>query len=187
MDLNNDGVINGADRTILGRAQPKFFGGITNTFGYRGLQLTVFMQGVYGSSVLNLVKPERADVSGAGGNQFAEVLDRWTPTNPSNTVPRALLSSASPNIISSYMIEDGSFLRFKTITLAYNLPAALVSRLGLSNLRVYATGQNLITLNSYSGYDPEVNTFQQSNLSVNTDYGAYPTAKMILGGLSISF
>ena len=186
-DLNNDGIINGSDRTIIGRAQPKFFGGITNTFGYKGLQLTVFMQGVYGSSVLNLLAPERTDVSGASGNQFATVLDRWTPTNPSNTVPRALLASVSPNIISSYMIENGSFLRFKTITLAYNLPPALLGRIGLGSIRLYVTGQNLITLNQYSGYDPEVNTFSQSNLSVNTDYGAYPTAKTILGGLNISF
>lgn len=187
LDLNNDGAINGADRTIIGRAQPKFFGGITNTFGYRGLQLTVFMQGVYGASVLNLVAPERSDVSGGSGNQFASVLERWTPTNPSNTVPRALLASASPNIISSFMVEDGSFLRFKTITLAYSLPSALLGRLGLSGVRFYVTGQNLITLTKYSGYDPEVNTFGLNNLSVNTDYGAYPTAKTILGGLNISF
>lgn len=187
LDLNKDGAINGSDRTIIGQAQPRFFGGLTNTFGYRGFELTVFVQGVQGASILNLVRPELENVSGSFGNQFATVLERWTPTNPSQTIPRALLVSNTPNFINSTMVEDGSYLRFKTITLAYNLPNALLQRLRLGSLRVYVTGQNLLTFTKYSHYDPEVNTFGADNLSVNTDYGAYPTAKTILGGLTVSF
>lgn len=186
IDSNQDGAINAADRTIIGRAYPKFFGGLSNNFSYKGFDLNVFLQGVYGSSILNLVRPGLENVTG-GNNQLTTVLDRWTPTNPSTTVPRAVTRTNTPNLISTAMLEDGSYLRAKNITLGYNLPASVLKSLKVANARVYLSGQNLFTITNYSGYDPEVNTFGASTLSLNTDFGAYPTAKTFMLGLNVGF
>ena len=182
-NLNGDKVIDDSDRRIIGHAQPKFLGGITNMFGYKGIELTVFFQGVYGNDILNANRFELEYLSGTN-NQDRDVLDRWTPTHTDTDIPRATTNRA-PNRISSRQVEDGSYLRLKNIQLAYNLPAAVVSKIRLQSLRVYASAQNYVTWTHYSGYDPEVNRYGQENLSQGFDYGSYPAAKMILFGLQI--
>ncbi len=186
VDFNNDGTINASDRVIIGKAYPRFFGGITNNFSYKGVELSIFLQGVYGSSILNLVHPELENLTG-GNNQLTTVLNRWRPDRPGNTIPRAAKVTSAPNLIHSDMVENGSHLRARNISLAYNLPSALLSKFKVQNIRIYLSAQNLFTITDYSGYDPEVNSFGQSNLSLNTDYGAYPTSKMFLAGLNIGF
>jgi TonB-dependent starch-binding outer membrane protein SusC len=181
VDLDGNNLLNSSDQTIIGQAQPKFIGGITNTFSYKGIELSVFLQGSYGNQLMNL---NRLETESQATGKSGVLRDRWTPTNPSNTVPRAVI----PNpgfVASTRIIEDGSYLRARTITLAYKLPTPLLSRVGVRNARVYVTGQNLLTWTRYTGYDPEVSRFGQSGLAQGVDYGGYPLAKTILAGLTI--
>ncbi|MEZ0608889.1 SusC/RagA family TonB-linked outer membrane protein [Fibrella sp. WM1] len=184
-DLNGDKKIDDNDRTIIGRAQPKLVGGLNNTFSYKGLELTVFFQGVYGNSILNANRFE-LEYLNATTNQTRDILNRWTPTNTNTDVPRA--STTRPaNRISTRQIEDGSYLRLKNIQLAYNLPSAALRALSIQSLRVYVAAQNYLTFTNYSGYDPEVNRFGQDGRSQGFDYASYPAAKTILFGLNVGF
>ncbi len=184
-DLNGDKKIDDNDRTIIGRAQPKLVGGLNNTFAYKGLELTVFFQGVYGNSILNGNRFE-LEYLNATTNQDRDVLNRWTPTNTNTDIPRA--STTRPaNRISTRQIEDGSYLRLKNIQLAYSLPQSLLRTMKIQSLRVYASAQNYLTFTNYSGYDPEVNRFGQDSRSQGFDYASYPAAKTILFGLNVGF
>ena len=185
LDLNGDKKIDDNDRTIIGRAQPKFIGGISNTFSYKGLELTAFFQGVYGNSILNANRYE-LEYLNATTNQDRDMLNRWTPTNTNTDIPRA--STTRPaNRVSTRQIEDGSYLRLKNIQLAYNLPASVLKGLKIQSVRVYATAQNYLTWTNYSGYDPEVNRFGQDSRSQGFDYASYPAAKTLLFGLNVGF
>nr|WP_157618632.1 SusC/RagA family TonB-linked outer membrane protein [Spirosoma spitsbergense] len=184
-DLNGDKKIDDNDRTIIGRTQPKLIGGLNNTFSYKGVELTVFFQGVSGNQILNANRFELEYLNGLS-NQDRDVLNRWTPTNTSTDIPRA--STTRPaNRISTRQIEDGSYLRLKNIQLAYNLPQSVLKTLKIQSFRVYASAQNYLTFTKYSGYDPEVNRFGQDSRSQGFDYGSYPTAKTILFGLNVGF
>lgn len=184
-DLNPDGAINSADRTILGYVQPDFIFGFTNNFSYKGFDLSIFFMGSQGNSVYNINRYELESLTGVS-NQSAATLDRWTPTNPSNEIPRAL-STGVPYQVTSRQVEDGSYIRLRNIQLGYTFPTALVERIKLSSAKIYISGQNLLTITDYSGYDPEVSRFGQDNLSQGIDYGSYPTAKMYLVGINIGF
>ena len=185
LDLNNDKKIDDNDRTIIGRSQPKFIGGISNTFAYKGLELTIFLQGVYGNNILNANRFELEYLNGTN-NQDIEMLNRWTPTNTNTDIPRA--STTRPaNRISTRQIEDGSYLRLKNVQLAYNFSQSIVKKLHIQSLRVYATAQNFATWTKYSGYDPEVNRFGQDSRSQGFDYASYPASKTMLLGLNVGF
>ncbi len=184
-DLNNDGVINDLDRDVIGNANPKLFGGFNNTFSFKGFELNIFVQGVSGNRILNYGSFDLVNLTG-GNNQSARVLDRWTPANPGNTIPRAN-SAGGSRILSDFQVEDGSYLRFKNISLGYDLPRTLLDRLSVSSARVYVAAQNVLTLTNYTGYDPEVNRYGSSSLSQGLDYGAYPSAKTVLVGLNLKF
>jgi TonB-linked SusC/RagA family outer membrane protein len=183
-DVKADGVINSSDRVILGHAQPDYIYGFTNNFSYKGIDLAVFFQGVYGNSIFNINRFEQESMTGVS-NQSAAVLDRWTPTNPSKTIPRAA-SVGQPYQVTSRQVEDGSYLRLRNIQLGYNLPEQWLKRAGLSAVRLYVSGENLWTKTDYSGYDPEVSRFNQETLSQGIDYGSYPANKAILIGLNIT-
>ncbi|SMO31828.1 hypothetical protein [Fodinibius sediminis] len=124
-------------------------------------------------------------------NQTTDVLDRWTPDNPQTDVPRASrqrnsASQTAMRAISSRLIEDGSYLRLKIITLGYTLPVSWVQRFGNRSLRLYISGQNLFTLTSYSGYDPEVSSYNNLG-NMGADYGTYPKARTYLMGVKLGF
>ncbi len=185
LDINSDKKIDDNDRTIIGNAQPKFIGGISNTFSYKGFELTVFLQGIYGNKILNANRFELEYLSGTT-NQSIDMLNRWTPTNTITDIPRA--STTRPaNRISTRQIEDGSYLRLKNVQLAYNLPTSVLKSLKIQSLRLYASAQNYATWTNYSGYDPEVNRFGQDSRSQGFDYGSYPAAKMLMAGLNVGF
>lgn len=182
-DLDDNGIINDNDRTIIGRAQPKFIGGISNTFSYKGFDLTVFFQGVYGNKILNANRFELEYLNGTT-NQDRDMLNRWTSTNTDTDIPRA--STARPaNRISTRQIEDGSYLRLKNVQLAYNVPVPWLDGKIIRSIQVYGTLQNFATWTSYSGFDPEVNRFGQDSRSQGFDYGSYPAAKTVLFGINI--
>jgi hypothetical protein len=184
MDLNGDKKIDDKDRKIIGSAQPKFSGGISNTFSYKGIDLTIFLQGVYGNKILNANRFELEYLNGTT-NQDRDMLDRWTPTHTNTDIPRAATTRPA-NRISTRQIEDGSYLRLKNVQLGYNLPDAWLKAAKIHSVRVYVTAQNLLTWTKYSGYDPEVNRFGQDNRSQGFDYASYPTAKTFLFGLNIT-
>ncbi|WP_229320878.1 SusC/RagA family TonB-linked outer membrane protein [Larkinella knui] len=185
IDKNGDGVINDSDRDIIGNGNPDFFGGLNNTFSFKGFDVNIFVQGSSGNDILNFATFDQLNLTG-GNNQSARALDRWTPANPGNTIPRANAGGGS-RLLSTLHVEDGSYLRFKNISLGYNLPKSLVNRLSVSSAKVYVTAQNFVTLTSYTGYDPEVNRYGSSSLSQGIDYGGYPAAKTVLLGLNLKF
>ena len=184
-DLNNDGSISDLDRDIIGNSNPDFFGGFNNTFSFKGFDLNVFVQGTFGNEILNYGTFDLLNMTG-GNNQSARTLDRWTPTNPSTTIPRANAAGGS-RLLSSLHIEDGSYLRVKNISFGYNLPKSWLSRVSAGSAKVYLALQNYLTFTKYTGLDPEVNRYGSSSLSQGLDYGAYPAAKTILAGINLKF
>ncbi|CAG5067844.1 TonB-dependent receptor P3 [Dyadobacter sp. CECT 9623] len=180
-----DGTITQAhDRVIVGNAQPKFLFGLTNNFSYKGFDLNVLLQGQSGNKVYNA---NQANLEMGTGyiNASTTMLDRWTPTNPSNVIHRAIENPAVT--VSDRFIEDGSYLRLKNLSLGYSLPAAITGKIGISQLRLYVTAQNLVTWTKYTGYDPEVSRNEQATLTQGVDNGVYPANKTFLGGLTLTF
>jgi hypothetical protein len=120
--------------------------------------------------------------------QDVAVLNRWTPTNTNTNIPRAVYNDPNTNTrTSDRFLENGSYARFKTVTLGYTLPTDLATRIHVRTIRVYAQAQNLVTFTSYSGLDPEVNTFSGTNTALGTDFFTFPQARTITGGITLGF
>jgi TonB-linked SusC/RagA family outer membrane protein len=186
-DLNNDGAITDKDRTIIGNPNPKAIAGVTNTFTFKGLELSVFFQGSFGNDIQNLNRQTIESAVGAV-NQSTAVLNRWTPTNTDTNIPRASTEDLNQNNrFSSRFVEDGSYVRLKNLTLAYNIPTSVLQKAHFSGLRLYVTGQNLLTWTDYSGYDPEVSSDPFSSTQFGRDFGTYPQARTYTIGLNASF
>lgn len=184
-DLTGDGSITAADRTVIGNGQPDFIYGLTNTFSYKNFNLNVFFQGSQGNDVYNAT---RIDLEGMFDhkNQSTRVLDRWTPENTNTDVPRA--TGNVDNVRNSTrFVEDGSYLRLKSITLGYNFSSNILEKVKANRLSIYVTGQNLLTFTNYSGFDPEVNAFGTSSTELGIDYGTYPQARTVIFGLNVEF
>lgn len=182
-DLNSDNKIDDRDRQIIGQAQPKFVGGLTNNLSFKNVELSFFFQGVSGNSILNANRFELEYLNGST-NQDRDMLNRWTPTNTNTDIPRASVNRPA-NLISTRQVEDGSYLRLKNIRLGYSFPKKMLTAANIKSLKVYASAENLITWTNYSGYDPEVNRFGQDNLSQGFDFGSYPASKTFLLGLAV--
>ena len=180
-DVNGDGVINDKDRTFIGSPIPKFTYGLNNTVTWKGFDLNAFIQGSQGNKVYNLNRVYTEGGLTSNGNSSTRVLGRWTGAGTSNDVPRAIAGDPNQNLrVSSYFVEDGSYLRLKVLTLGYSLPKAFLNRFGTQTVRVYGTAQNLVTLTKYSGFDPELG-------SSGIDRGIYPQARVYLAGISLGF
>jgi TonB-linked SusC/RagA family outer membrane protein len=184
-DVNGDKKINDDDRVLLGSAQPKFSFGFSNTFSLKGFELMVLLQGVYGNKLYNVNTLTLENLTGLQ-NQSTTTLHRWTPENTNTNIPRA--TTVKPTARSwDRLVEDGSYLRGKTFQLGYNLPAQTLQHIKLSALKVYVNVQNLFTITSYSGLDPEVSRYGSDNVSPGFDSGAYPNARTISFGVNASF
>jgi len=185
-DLNGDGVVNASDYTVIGRGLPIHTGGFNNSFTYKQFDLNVFFQWSYGNDLLNVNRLlfEGNIFNRTYFNQFASYEKRWTPTNTSTDLYRT--NGFYGGGYSSRTVEDGSFLRLKTLALGYSLPASLLKRAKINRLRLYAAAQNVFTWTKYSGMDPEVNTYN-SVLTPGFDYSAYPRARTITFGANVSF
>ncbi len=211
-DINGDGKIDENDRTNIGSPLPKFTYGWTNTFRYKNLDLSIFLNGTYGNKVMNYMAIKLTRMNSAWGNQLASVNDRaqlvaidpnkvyadgtnWYDditnvkvANSDTKTPRA--TTANPNgndRISDRYIEDGSYLRIKNITLGYTFNKETLKRLRIENLRVYCNIQNLATFTKYTGYDPEIGVSTAQSNVYGLDNGRYPSPTTYSLGLSISF
>jgi TonB-linked SusC/RagA family outer membrane protein len=186
-DGKPDGRITAADQEIIGNAQPKFYGGLTNTLRYMGFDLSALLQYNVGNKIYNSAASNTQGMSTTYG-QDAVVLNRWTPTNTNTNIPRAVYNDPNTNTrTSDRFLENGSYARFKTVTLGYTLPTNLATRIHVRTVRVYAQAQNLVTFTSYSGLDPEVNTFSGTNTALGTDFFTFPQARTITGGITLGF
>lgn len=183
-DLNDDGIINISDYTIIGRGLPIHTGGFTNNFSYKGFDLNVLFQWSYGNDLINANRLIFEGTPRRNLNQFASYADRWSFDNQDSNIP--VVGGQGPANFSSRVVEDGSYLRLKTVSLGYNIPATFAKKYGVKSLRVYTSAQNLVTWTNYSGPDPEVSV-GFSNLTQGFDYAAYPRAKTITFGLNLSF
>ena len=176
-----DGIVNATDdRTVIGDPNPDFFGGFNNTLSYGGFELNLFMQYSYGNDIFNYNAIELELPSG-GQNVYADLVNRWTPSNPSEVYPVATTNRSA--VFSDAYIEDGSYLKLKTLTFAYTFPNLDVARIG--GLKVYLTAQNLLTFTNYSGYDPEVSYRGASNLQMGEDFGGYPQSRTFMAGVKL--
>ncbi len=189
VDRTTTNAYNQAQRVVSGNPLPKFTGGITNTFSYKGFSLSVFFNAVLGNKI-NFYGVGR--FSSANGrfedNQTVDQLAAWTPQNTTTDVPEARLFFNNGAQPSSRFILDGSFVRLRNATLAYNLPKTLISRVKLNTVRIFVTGLNLLTFTNYAGWDPEVNADDVvSNIAQGYDFYTAPQARTITGGINIGF
>jgi len=185
-DKDNDGEITDKDGTIIGDAQPDFFGGMTNTFTFGGFDLSVFLQYSYGNEMINYGNTTLLN-SGEeiNNNQSKEALKRWTQEGDIATIPKYEFGNTFNNRFSSRFVEDASYLRLKNVTIGYSLNEQTLSRLRLKRLRIYASGTNVWTLTNYSGADPEVNSLDGSTTAQGLDLYTFPQVRTILIGLNL--
>lgn len=214
-DVDENGVIDERDRTDIGSPLPKFTFGWTNTFRYKNLDLSIFLNGSYGNKVMNYnsltlthmnstwtnqlqsvvskrarLEPIDPTIVYADGSKWFDHIDNVRVKNPGTKIPHTSINDPNDNDrISDRYVEDGSFLRIKNITLGYTFPKALLNKAKIENLRVYVNIQNLYTFTKYTGYDPEVgaSTQDSTGLTYGLDNGRYPSPAMYSFGLNITF
>lgn len=186
-DINGDTKITDDDKVILGRALPNHFGGFNNNFSYKNFDLNVFFQWSYGNHIYNANRIifEGNSIVLTDMNQFSSYQDRWTPDNQNS--PNYRTRGGGPvGFQSSRVLEDGSYLRLKTVALSYNLPAKIVKKMSLNTLSVNLSAQNLLTWTNYTGFDPEV-AVRNSVLTPGLDFSAYPHNRTFVAGVKASF
>jgi hypothetical protein len=189
VDRTTTNVYNQAQRVVVGKALPDWTGGVTNTFSYKGFDLSVFFNGQFGNEI-NFYGVGR--FSSANGrfedNQTVDQLNSWTTTNRNTNIPEARLFYNNGAQPSSRFIQDGSFVRLRTITLAYNLPKTLLQKANINSMRVFVTGQNLATFTKYTGWDPEVNADDiVTNVALGYDFYTAPQPRTITFGVNLGF
>lgn len=186
-DINNDGVITSDDQEILGDANPNYYGGVTNTIQAYGFDLSFFFQYSMGNFVFNNTRAFSEGMNSVFG-QANTVKNRWTPENTTATMPRAVFQDPNNNRrVSDRFVEDASYVRLKNVTFGYTFPTKLLEKIKMRSARVYVTGQNLLTFTDYSGFDPEVSTFGETNTAAGTDFLTFPQSRSLIVGLNIGF
>jgi TonB-linked SusC/RagA family outer membrane protein len=179
-DVTGDGLISAADQVIVGNPNPKFIYGFSTNLAYKGFDLGVFISGSQGNDIYNASRLSFENPLGQR-NLLKGVVDRWSPTNPSNQYVSGAQGGRLP--ISNYVVEDGSYMRCKNLTLGYTLPKIK----WVQGIRLYVSANNLFTITDYSGYDPEVNTYAGSNTVIGVDNFVYPQSRSFLGGIQVTF
>lgn len=185
-DVNGDGQTTTADQMIVGNPHPKFFGGMTNTFTFKAVELRSFLQFSKGNDVFNMMRIFTDDGGCSYDNKTDNILARWQKPGDVTEMPRMSYDCTSgANLISSRFIEDGSYIRVGEVTLGLRLPNKWASKVGMENAKLSFSGRNLHTFTKYSGYNPDVNSAgSESNVVTGTDYYAYPLARTFTFGIS---
>lgn len=185
-DINGDRTITANDATAIGRALPIHMGGFTNNFSYKSFDLNVFFQWSYGNDLFNANRIIFEGGGQTGVNQYTSFTNRWSVDNQNNTYFRAGGQGLRGYSYSTRLVEDGSYLRLKTVALGYNFDARLLKSIKVKSARFYLSAQNLITWTNYSGSDPEVSVRNSNNLTPGFDYSAYPRSRTVTIGAQIS-
>ena len=183
-DINADGIIDDNDRTIIGCGQPLHTGGFGNTFNIYGFDVNVFFSWSYGNDVINANRLIFENGSKQNLNLFSTYSDHWSESNPDSDIPR--IGANGMSVYSSRVIEDGSFLRLKSLTVGYTFQRSVLRKLHFDTMRVYMSADNLFTITGYTGPDPEVST-RNSVLTPGFDWSAYPRSRGITAGVSFTF
>jgi len=187
-DTNGDGKVDVNDQVPLGDPNPTFTYGFTNNFTYKDFELSVFFYGSYGGKILDILKYQTAGLSGLYQNQLASTADFWTPSNPDSNTPAPRGGLGNPNLVmSDRFLESASFLRLQNVQLGYHLPVRWAKYVAMTNLKIYASGQNLLVITKYSGLDPEIGSFNQNPLLMNLDMGRYPSPRIFTFGINAQF
>ncbi len=188
VDNDRNGVLNELDKTLIGNPIPKFYYGFNINLEYNNFDISANFEGTYGNDIFNAMRYytySEADVT----QKSVDVLNYWTPTNTNTTMPRLNGNDKNDNLrISDRYVEDGSYLRLKTLQIGYSLPQAMIRKVYMTSMRFYVSSDNLLTFTNYSGLDPEIGQLVSSNtLSRGVDLGAFPQAKTVVAGFSITF
>lgn len=204
VDGSEDNKITENDKTVIGNAYPKFYGGINNTFTYKDFDLSIFLTYSFGNDVFNATKLTNTKTALQNKNvlDIANSSNRWVVVNKKGelitdpqemadinkgkTVAAVYDNEIGDTYIHSWAVEDGSYLKLSNITLGYTFPKKMLSKIGISKLRLYATGSNLLTWTKYTGFDPEVSTMG-SGLTPGVDFGAYPKSRSFVFGINLAF
>lgn len=183
-DLNGDNIINQDDRQIIGYAEPKFFGGLSNDFSYKNFTLNVFFQFSYGNDIYSEINHQRNSVV-RYNNLSTDALSRWKEQGDITNFPKPVRDDPkqSDSRVQSRWVEDGSYIKLKNVNLRYAFASDLVKRIGLRKVDAFVTASNLITWTKYTGFDPDVNSY--SGLRVGIDEGSYPQSRTFVFGLNI--
>ena len=186
-DKDNDGDLTPADKEIVGKPLPDFFGGLTNRFRYGNFDLTIFNTFSVGNDVY---ATGMGGIDAVGHNNYGMRKDiaanRWTGPGTNNSIPRAMISTHNTQA-STYLLHDGSYFKFKDVTLGYTLPSNLTQKLNISNMRVYLSAQNLWTISSYPGYDPEVSYSVNNSKTMGEDAMTVPQLRTFVCGFNLTF
>ena len=183
-DINLDGVIDDNDRTIIGCGQPLHTGGFGNTFNFYGFDVNVFFAWSYGNDVINANRLIFENGSKQNLNLLSAYKDHWSEANADSDIPR--IGANGMNVYSSRVVEDGSFLRLKNVSVGYTFPRSVLRKMHFDTMRVYLSADNLFTITNYSGPDPEVST-RNSVLTPGFDWSAYPRSRGVTAGVSFTF
>ncbi|MBO0931427.1 SusC/RagA family TonB-linked outer membrane protein [Fibrella aquatilis] len=186
-DINGDGKIDAGDYTYIGSPLPKFTWGFTNTVNYGDFDFSVFLQGSQGAKAFNFLRWQLEGMNNAYTNQMNSVNDRYSDANPNGALPRFTATNKNNTAMSDRYVEDASYVRIQNIAIGYRLPKALLSRVKIQNLRFYGTIQNLKTFTKYTGYDPEIGSFNNSIKLTNVDTGHYPNPRTFTVGMNLQF
>ncbi len=183
VDQNGDGVINfndDSDKTNLGSPIPDFTFGLSLNMKYKGFDVSAMIYSAIGQEIIRNYERQQPFA-----NQLGYVIDRWTGPGSTNEHPRLTTEATRNNIFSSYFVEDGSFARLRNIQIGYSIPGKILKKIKVESLRFYLAGNNLFTLTKYQGFDPDISS--PNALSAGVDYGFYPQAKNIMGGVQLKF
>lgn len=190
VDINGDGILSDLDQTMVGNPYPDAVIALTTSLDYKGFDLNIFLQGTVGNDIVNATTRYDLRVSNLPSARF----NRWTPDNIDTDQPAMSITDLNQNFrFSDYFVEDGSYLRLKTVQLGYTLPKSFTRKFLVEKFRVYISAQNLLTFTNYTGLDPEIgkaNPYDNSissNLNYGVDRGLYPQAKIFMGGINIQF
>jgi len=190
-DVNGDGKINASDRTVIGNPHPDFTYGLNLNLGYKNWDLTVFAQGVQGNELFNYLK-YWTDFNTFQGNRSKDMLyNSWKAQGDNAMLPRLNANDTFSQQISTYFVEDGSYMRLKNIQLTYTVPTTVLKKIKLSSMQIYVQGQNLFTLTGYKGLDPDINIrnsgADNQDIHMGIDEGAFPVSKSYNVGLRVGF
>jgi hypothetical protein len=202
-DLSGDGIINESDRTYIGNANPLHTGGFSLVSRIYNFDVATYFTWSYGNDIYNANKIEYTSTSQYNSRNMISTMatgSRWTNLRADGTISNdpAELAAMNENTtmwspytrsftFTDWAVEDGSFLRLSTATIGYTLPQSISSKLKMQNLRIYASGYNLLLFTNYSGFDPEVSTRRKTQLTPGVDYSAYPKSRSFVFGLNVNF